>query len=202
MRISGSGNPIEDINKTIENKLPQKTISKVSAEGFSSYGNQIGLATAYVQEITHPGYKAKHMEVGVVVGASPANHVRRVEPQMGDIVILIGGKTGRDGIGGASGSSKAHDSKSLSESFSEVQKGNPIEERKIQRLFKNHEVTKLIKKSNDFGAGGVSVAVGELADSIEINLDKIPLKYQGLNGTDIAISESQERMAIVIDPSN
>ena len=199
MRISGSANPIESVNLTLKNKLPQQKISRVSAEGFSSYGNQIGIATAFVKEITHPGYKAKHMEAGFVIGASKAKYVKRLEPKKGDIVVLIGGKTGRDGIGGASGSSKAHDSNSLSNSFAEVQKGNPIEERKIQRLFRNHKVTSIIKKANDFGAGGVSVAIGELSDSIEINLDAIPLKYQGLNGTEIAISESQERMAIVID---
>lgn len=202
LRLSGAGNPIENIALTIPNKLPQQKISKMSAEGFSSYGNQIGLATAYVQELVHPGYKAKHMEVGVVVGASPANHVVRIEPKNNDIIILIGGKTGRDGIGGATGSSKEHTDKSLLNSSAEVQKGNPIEERKIQRLFRNPSVTKLIKKSNDFGAGGASVAISELSDSIEINLDAIPLKYKGLNGTDIAISESQERMAIVIDPKN
>ena len=160
MRISGSANPIEAINETLENKLPQQKISRVAAEGFSSYGNQIGLATAFVKELTHPGYKAKHLEAGVVVGASKASYVKRIEPTKGDIVVLIGGKTGRDGIGGASGSSKAHDSNSLSNSFAEVQKGNPIEERKIQRLFRNPKVTSVIKKANDFGAGGVSVAIG------------------------------------------
>ena len=198
MRITGAGDITEDISKTLIGKLPQKVISKVAALGYSSYGNQIGLATSFVNEIYHNGYIAKRMEIGAVVGAVKANIVRREQPIPGDIVILLGGKTGRDGIGGATGSSKIHDNKSIDSSSAEVQKGNATEERKIQRLFRKHEVIKLIKKSNDFGAGGVSVAIGELADGIEINLNNVPTKYEGINGTELAISESQERMSVVI----
>ncbi|HRN48155.1 MAG TPA: AIR synthase-related protein, partial [Niabella sp.] len=169
---------------------------------YSSYGNQIGLATTMVNEIYHEGYKAKRMEVGFVVGAAPIDWVKREQPKQGDIVVILGGATGRDGIGGATGSSKEQDETSIHTMSSEVQKGNAVEERKIQRLFRKPEVTKLIKKSNDFGAGGVSVAIGEIAPSIEINLDVLPLKYEGLNGTELAISESQERMAVVIDPAD
>ncbi|MCX8481085.1 MAG: phosphoribosylformylglycinamidine synthase, partial [Sediminibacterium sp.] len=199
MRISGSANPTENIADTITGKLPQFIISTEAANGFSSYGNQIGIATTFVKEIFHPGYKAKRMEVGVVVGASPYKNIKRQKPQAGDIVILLGGKTGKDGIGGAVGSSKSHHKDSTIQSFSEVQKGNAIEERKLQRFYKIPAVAKKIKKSNDFGAGGVAVAVGELADGIDIFLDRIPLKYAGLSPQEILLSESQERMAIVID---
>lgn len=199
MRVTGAGDITQPIEKTLSGKLPQRIISKTAAHGYSSYGNQIGLATTHVREIYHPGYVAKRMEVGAVVGAVKASLVRRETPQAGDVVILLGGKTGRDGIGGATGSSKEHHEKSLELCAAEVQKGNAPEERKIQRLFRNPEVTKLIKKSNDFGAGGVSVAIGELADGLLIDLDKIPTKYKGLNGTELAISESQERMSVVVD---
>ena len=199
MRVTGAADITKPVSETMEGKLPQRVISKTAAHGYSSYGNQIGLATTYVKEIYHPGYVAKRMEVGAVVGAAPASYVKRLEPQNGDVVILLGGRTGRDGIGGATGSSKEHSEKSLEICASEVQKGNAPEERKIQHLFRNKEVTSLIKRSNDFGAGGVSVAIGELADGLEINLDLVPTKYEGLNGTEIAISESQERMAVVID---
>ncbi len=202
MRISGSANPLENKNETINGKLTQAKISKISANGNSSYGNQIGLTTSYVKEIFHPGYKAKHMEIGAVVGATPANHVRREEPVLGDLIILVGGKTGKDGIGGASGSSKEHNENTLASKMAEVQKGNPVEERKLQRLFAKEEVACLIKKSNDFGAGGVSVAIGEIADSVEIDLNSIPLKYQGLSSYEIALSESQERMAVVVSPED
>lgn len=202
MRISGSGNIRERVNDTLEGKLPQATITKGASDGFSSYGNQIGMATTFVKEIYHEGYKAKHMEVGAVVGAVPKDYVRREEPIAGDLILLLGGRTGRDGIGGATGSSKSHKKTSIETAGSEVQKGNPPEERKIQRLFRNKHCTQLIKKCNDFGAGGVCVAIGELAQSIHIDLDKIPLKYEGLNGTEIAISESQERMAVVISPED
>ncbi len=200
MRVTGAADITENISKTITGKLPQSVISKEAAHGYSSYGNQIGLATTFVDEIYHDGYKAKRMEIGAVVGAVKASHVRRESPTPGDVILLLGGKTGRDGIGGATGSSKEHTSESLDISSAEVQKGNAPEERKIQRLFRNNKVTRLIKKSNDFGAGGVSVAIGELADGLEINLDKVPTKYLGINGTELAISESQERMAVVIDP--
>ncbi len=202
MRISGSASILEQINETMENKLPQRIISQKSCDGFSSYGNQIGLATTYVRELYHPGYKAKHLEAGAVVGAVNKKHVTRMYPKPGDIVVLIGGATGFDGIGGATGSSKSHHDDSLSESAIEVQKGNAPVERKIQRLFMNEKAIKLIKKSNDFGAGGVSVAIGELSDSIEIYLDKIPLKAQNLKASEIALSESQERMAVVIDAND
>lgn len=199
MRLSGAANILEPVSETLAGKLPQRTISKQAANGYSSYGNQIGLATTSVNEIYHEGYKAKRMEVGFVVGAVKKDWVKREQPQDGDLVILLGGATGRDGVGGATGSSKEQDETSIHTLSTEVQKGNAVEERKIQRLFRNPEVTLLIKKSNDFGAGGVSVAIGEIADSLEINLDMMPLKYGGLNGTELAISESQERMAVVIE---
>ncbi|MGF6907192.1 phosphoribosylformylglycinamidine synthase [Fusobacterium sp. PH5-44] len=202
IRITGSANPLEKLEDTLEGKLPQRKITTGAAHGYSSYGNQIGLATGHVTEIYHEGYKAKRMEVGAVVGAVPLQWVRREEPTKGDIVILIGGKTGRDGCGGATGSSKEHNIESLTLSGSEVQKGNAPEERKIQRLFRKEKVTKLIKKCNDFGAGGVAVAIGELASGLDINLDVIPTKYQGLSGTELAISESQERMAVVVSPED
>ncbi len=198
MRISGAGDINQDVFDTIEGKLPQRIISNSSADGYSSYGNQIGIPTTFVNEIHHDGYVAKRMEIGVVMGAAPASNVVREKPLPGDIVILLGGRTGRDGIGGATGSSKIHNIKSIETSSAEVQKGNAPEERKIQRLFRNPEATKLIKKSNDLGAGGISVAIGELADGLEINLNSIPRKYDGMNGTDLAISESQERMSVVI----
>lgn len=199
MRVTGGANPLISIEDTLEGKLPQSTISKVAAEGYSSYGNQIGLATTHIKELYHPGYMAKHMEVGAVVGAAKADSVVRKSPTPGDIVVMFGGRTGRDGIGGATGSSKEHNEESIETASAEVQKGNAPEERKIQRLFRRPEVTKLIKKSNDFGAGGVSVAIGELSDSLEINLDNVRTKYDGLNGTELAISESQERMSVVIE---
>ena len=202
MRISGAGDITTPIAETRAGKLPQQVISKTAAHGYSSYGNQIGLATTYVREYFHPGFVAKRMELGAVVGAAPKENVVREKPEAGDVVILLGGKTGRDGIGGATGSSKVQTVESVETAGAEVQKGNAIEERKIQRLFRNGEVTRLIKKSNDFGAGGVCVAIGELADGLEIDLDKVPLKYQGLNGTEIAISESQERMAVVVRPED
>ncbi|MFC5631466.1 MULTISPECIES: phosphoribosylformylglycinamidine synthase [Streptococcus] len=202
MRISGAGDITVPLSETREGKLPQQVISKTAAHGYSSYGNQIGLATTYVREYFHPGFVAKRMELGAVVGAAPKENVVREKPEAGDVVILLGGKTGRDGVGGAIGSSKVQTVESVETAGAEVQKGNAIEERKIQRLFRNGEVTRLIKKSNDFGAGGVCVAIGELADGLEIDLDKVPLKYAGLNGTEIAISESQERMAVVVRPSD
>lgn len=202
MRISGAGDITQPLSETREGKLPQQIISKTAAYGYSSYGNQIGLATTYVREYFHPGFVAKRMELGAVVGAVPKENVVREKPVAGDVVILLGGKTGRDGIGGATGSSKVQTVESVETAGAEVQKGNAIEERKIQRLFRNGDVTRLIKKSNDFGAGGVCVAIGELADGLEIDLDKVPLKYAGLNGTEIAISESQERMAVVVRPQD
>ena len=202
MRISGAGDITTPIAQTRAGKLPQQIISKTAAHGYSSYGNQIGLATTYVREYFHPGFVAKRMELGAVVGAAPKGNVVREKPQAGDVVILLGGKTGRDGVGGATGSSKVQTVESVETAGAEVQKGNAIEERKIQRLFRNGDVTRLIKKSNDFGAGGVCVAIGELADGLEIDLDKVPLKYAGLNGTEIAISESQERMSVVVRPSD
>ena len=198
MRISGAGNVLEGREKTLPNKLPQAEISKKAMQGYSSYGNQIGLATSFVRELYDDSYVAKHMEVGAVVGASPVENVRRELPAPGDIVVLIGGRTGRDGIQGASGSSVVHTSASLHTMASQVQKGNAPEERKIQRLFRRPEVSRLIKKCNDFGAGGVAVAIGEISPGMEIHLDKVLLKYQGLNATEIAISESQERMAVVV----
>ena len=202
MRISGAGDITAPISETRAGKLPQQVISKTAAHGYSSYGNQIGLATTYVREYFHPGFVAKRMELGAVVGATPKGNVVREKPEAGDVIILLGGKTGRDGVGGATGSSKVQTVESVETAGAEVQKGNAIEERKIQRLFRNGEVTRLIKKSNDFGAGGVCVAIGELADGLEIDLNKVPLKYQGLNGTEIAISESQERMAVVVRPED
>lgn len=202
MRISGAGDITAPISETRAGKLPQQVISKTAAHGYSSYGNQIGLATTYVREYFHPGFVAKRMELGAVVGAAPKENVVREKPEAGDAIILLGGKTGRDGVGGATGSSKVQTVESVETAGAEVQKGNAIEERKIQRLFRNGDVTRLIKKSNDFGAGGVCVAIGELADGLEIDLDKVPLKYQGLNGTEIAISESQERMAVVVRPED
>ncbi len=199
MRITGSADPRTPIEETISGKLPQFKITREAAKGFSSYGNQIGLATGLVEEIYDEGFVAKRMEVGAVVGAVPKSHVRREKPLAGDAIIMVGGKTGRDGCGGATGSSKEHDEKSILTCGAEVQKGNAPVERKLQRLFRNKDFSLLIKKCNDFGAGGVSVAIGELADSIDINLDKVPVKYNGLDGTELAISESQERMAIVVD---
>ena len=202
MRLAGGADITEKIEDTMEGKLPQVTISKVAAQGNSSYGNQIGLATAFVREIYHPGYKAKHMEVGAVVAAAPAKNVKRLKPIPGDVIILLGGATGRDGVGGATGSSKSHDIESIQTASAEVQKGNAPIERKMQRLFRNPDITTLIKKCNDFGAGGVAVAIGELAEGLNIDLNKVPLKYAGLTGTEIAISESQERMAVVVDPKD
>ncbi|HFH9684864.1 phosphoribosylformylglycinamidine synthase [Streptococcus pyogenes] len=202
MRISGAGDITTPIAETRAGKLSQQVISKTAAHGYSSYGNQIGLATTYVREYFHPGFVAKRMELGAVVGAAPKENVVREKPEAGDVVVLLGGKTGRDGVGGATGSSKVQTVESVETAGAEVQKGNAIEERKIQRLFRDGNVTRLIKKSNDFGAGGVCVAIGELADGLEIDLDKVSLKYQGLNGTEIAISESQERMSVVVRPSD
>ena len=199
MRVTGAGNIYQPVGETLEGKLPQRIISTKAAAGYSSYGNQIGLATTHVREIYHPDYVAKRLEVGAVVGAVKADNVRRESPVPGDIVLLLGGRTGRDGIGGATGSSKEHNAQSLEECGSEVQKGNAPEERKLQRLFCRPEVARLIKKSNDFGAGGVSVAIGELTDGLDIYLDRVPTKYSGLNATELAISESQERMAVVIE---
>ena len=202
MRITGSGDPHTSLEDTLEGKLPQKKITQEAARGYSSYGNQIGLATGEVKEYYHPGYVAKRMEIGAVIGAAPRNQVRRETPVAGDVVVLLGGKTGRDGCGGATGSSKEHTVDSLSTCGAEVQKGNALTERKIQRLFRRGEVTTLIKRCNDFGAGGVSVAIGELTDGVTINLDLVPKKYAGLDGTELAISESQERMACVIAASD
>ena len=202
MRVTGGADPRVDVKDTIAGKLPQRTISTVAAKGYSSYGNQIGLATGQVTEIYDKGFIAKHMEIGAVIAASPAENVVRERPQEGDIIVLLGGRTGRDGIGGATGSSKAHDIESIDTCGAEVQKGNPPTERKIQRLFRNAEAAKMIIRCNDFGAGGVCVAIGELSDSLEIDLDKVRKKYEGLDGTEIAISESQERMAVVLKPQN
>ncbi len=196
--MTGAGDPRVPENQTISGKLSQRKICQTASAGYSSYGNQIGLATGLVHEYYHPGYVAKRMEIGAVVGAAPAANVVRKCPEPGDVVILLGGRTGRDGCGGATGSSKSHTESSLSSCGSEVQKGNPPEERKIQRLFRNPEATRLIKRCNDFGAGGVSVAIGELADGLSIDLDRVPKKYEGLDGTELAISESQERMAVVV----
>ncbi len=198
MRVTGAANPLVPVEDTIKGKLPQRKITVGAANGYSSYGNQIGLATGHVSEVYHPGYVAKRLEIGAVLGAAPAENIRREAPVAGDVVILLGGKTGRDGCGGATGSSKSHTLESLEHCGAEVQKGNPPEERKLQRLFRNPDVTKMIKRCNDFGAGGVSVAIGELTDGLVINLDAVPKKYEGLDGTEIAISESQERMAVVI----
>ena len=202
MRVTGCGDPRAPFEDTLPGKLPQRKLAVTAAAGYSSYGNQIGLATGHVAELYHPGYIAKHLECGAVVAAAPAKNVRRERPEPGDVVILLGGRTGRDGIGGATGSSKSHNLKSLTTMASEVQKGNAPEERKLQRLFRNPTVTKMIKRCNDFGAGGVSVAIGELADGLEINLDAVRKKYDGLDGTELAISESQERMAVVIAPED
>ena len=201
MRITGSGDVFTPFDQTPEGKLPQKKIAVTSAQGYSSYGNQIGLATGLVDELYHPGYVAKHMELGAVIAAVPRKNVVRLEPQPGDAVILVGGRTGRDGIGGATGSSKSHKSTSKDTSGAEVQKGNAPEERKLQRLFRKPEAQRLIRRCNDFGAGGVAVAIGELAPGLDIDLDKVPRKYQGLDGTELAISESQERMAVVVADS-
>ncbi|MBE6883170.1 MAG: phosphoribosylformylglycinamidine synthase [Ruminococcaceae bacterium] len=198
MRVTGAADPLLPVSETMPGKLPQKKICTTAAAGYSSYGNQIGLATGHVSEIYHPGYAAKRLEIGAVVGAAPAENVKREVPAEGDIIILLGGRTGRDGCGGATGSSKSHTLESLSNCGAEVQKGNAPEERKLQRLFRNPEVTAMIKRCNDFGAGGVSVAIGELADGLEINLDAVTKKYDGLDGTELAISESQERMAVVV----
>lgn len=199
MRVTGAGDIYKPVSETLPGKLPQKVITRKAAQGYSSYGNQIGLATTHVREIYHEGYTAKRMEVGAVVGAVKAGDVRRESPKAGDVVLMIGGRTGRDGIGGATGSSKEHTEESLETCGSEVQKGNALEERKLERLFRRPEVTRLIKKSNDFGAGGVSVAIGELADGLDIYLDRVPVKYSGMNSTELAISESQERMAVVVE---
>ena len=198
MRVTGAGDPRKSLKETLPGKLMQRKITKQASSGYSSYGNQIGLATGQVQEIYHDGYVAKRMEIGAVIGAAPKANVVREVPSKGDVIVLLGGRTGRDGIGGATGSSKAHTEKSVVTCGSEVQKGNPPIERKLQRLFRDNNVTTLIKRCNDFGAGGVSVAIGELADGLKINLDKVPKKYEGLDGTELAISESQERMAVVV----
>ena len=202
MRVTGAADPTKSMSETLPGKLPQKKIVREAAHGYSSYGNQIGLATGLVKEIYHPDYVAKRMEIGAVIGAAPRRAVQRLNSDPGDIIILLGGRTGRDGCGGATGSSKIHTEKSIDTCGAEVQKGNAPTERKIQRLFRREEVSKLIKKCNDFGAGGVSVAIGELADGLHIYLDKVPKKYAGLDGTEIAISESQERMAVVVDPKD
>ncbi len=202
MRVTGAADPTVPVSETIPGKLPQRKIVQTAAAGYSSYGNQIGLATGIVDELYHPGYAAKRMEIGAVIAAAPAANVRREVPQDGDVVILLGGRTGRDGIGGATGSSKAHDSHSVESCGAEVQKGNAPEERKLQRLFRNAEACRMIKRCDDFGAGGVSVAIGELADGLDIDLNKVPKKYEGLDGTELAISESQERMAVVIEKEN
>ncbi|WP_321016736.1 phosphoribosylformylglycinamidine synthase, partial [Hungatella effluvii] len=202
MRVTGAADPTKPLNETLKGKLPQRKIVTGAASGYSSYGNQIGLATGYVKEIYHPNYVAKRMEIGAVMGAAPRKNVIRETSDPGDIIILLGGRTGRDGCGGATGSSKVHTEASIETCGAEVQKGNAPTERKIQRLFRRAEVSSIIKKCNDFGAGGVSVAIGELADGLQIDLDKVPKKYAGLDGTEIAISESQERMAVVIDPKD
>ncbi len=202
MRVTGAADPLKPVSETIEGKLPQRKIVTTAAAGYSSYGNQIGLATGIVDEIYHDGYAAKRMEIGAVIAAAPEKNVRREVPSPGDVVVYLGGSTGRDGIGGATGSSKAHDTHSVETCGAEVQKGNAPEERKLQRLFRNPDATILIKRCHDFGAGGVSVAIGELADGLEIDLNAVPKKYEGLDGTEIAISESQERMAVVIEPEN
>lgn len=198
MRVTGAADPTVPLSQTLPGKLPQMKLTREAAQGFSSYGNQIGLTTGQVSEVYHPGYVAKRMELGAVIAAAPCDQVMREEPETGDVVILLGGGTGRDGIGGATGSSKVHDVKSVATAAAEVQKGNAVEERKIQRLFRNKDVCRMIRRSNDFGAGGVSVAVGELAPGLDINLDAVPKKYEGLDGTELAISESQERMAVVV----
>ena len=202
MRVTGAADPTRPLDETLPGKLPQRKIVTTAAHGYSSYGNQIGLATGLVNEIYHPGYVAKRMEIGAVIAAAPRRAVKRLTSDPGDVIILLGGRTGRDGIGGATGASKSHTTKSLTTCGAEVQKGNAPTERKIQRLFRREEVSSIIKKCNDFGAGGVSVAIGELADGLQINLDRVPKKYAGLDGTELAISESQERMAVVVDPKD
>ncbi len=202
MRVTGAADPTKPLNETLAGKLPQRKIVTTAAHGYSSYGNQIGLATGLVNEIYHPNYVAKRMEIGAVIAAAPRRAVQRLTSDPGDVIILLGGRTGRDGIGGATGASKSHTTKSLTTCGAEVQKGNAPTERKIQRLFRREEVSHIIKKCNDFGAGGVSVAIGELADGLQINLDRVPKKYAGLDGTELAISESQERMAVVVDPKD
>ncbi|MBP3391097.1 MAG: phosphoribosylformylglycinamidine synthase, partial [Clostridia bacterium] len=202
MRVTGATDPTKPVSETMAGKLPQRKIVTTAAAGYSSYGNQIGLATGQVDEIYHDGYVAKRMEIGAVIAAAPQENVRRERPEDGDIVILLGGRTGRDGCGGATGSSKSHTLESLESCGAEVQKGNAPEERKLQRLFRNKEASLLIKRCNDFGAGGVSVAVGELADGLVIDLNAVPKKYDGLDGTELAISESQERMAVVVEPKD
>ncbi len=202
MRVTGAADPTRPVAETLSGKLPQKRIVTDAARGYSSYGNQIGLATGYVKEIYHPGYVAKRMEIGAVMAAAPRRNVIRETSDPGDVILLMGGRTGRDGIGGATGSSKVHTEESIEVCGAEVQKGNAPTERKLQRLFSREEASRLIKKCNDFGAGGVSVAIGELAAGLIIDLDKVPKKYAGLDGTEIAISESQERMALVVDPKD
>ena len=202
MRVTGAGDPLKPVSETMPGKLPQRKLVTTAAQGYSSYGNQIGLATGKVDELYHPGYVAKRMEIGAVVGATPASHVRREEPAPGDMIILLGGRTGRDGIGGATGSSKAHKLSSLETCGAEVQKGNAPIERKLQRLFRREDACRMIKRCNDFGAGGVSVAIGELADGLHIDLNKVTKKYEGLDGTELAISESQERMAVAVAPED
>ncbi|HIV43874.1 MAG TPA: phosphoribosylformylglycinamidine synthase, partial [Candidatus Faecalibacterium avium] len=202
MRVTGAGDPLVPVSQTLPGKLPQRKLVTTAAAGYSSYGNQIGLATGQVDEIYHPGYVAKRMEIGAVVGATPASHVRRECPAPGDVIVLLGGRTGRDGIGGATGSSKAHNHESLESCGAEVQKGNAPIERKLQRLFRREDACRMIKRCNDFGAGGVSVAIGELADGLYIDLNKVTKKYEGLDGTELAISESQERMAVALAPQD
>ena len=202
MRVTGAADPLKPVSETIPGKLPQRKLVTTAAAGYSSYGNQIGLATGIVDELYHPGYAAKRMEIGAVIAAAPAENVRRERPAPGDVVILLGGRTGRDGIGGATGSSKAHNAQSVETCGAEVQKGNAPEERKLQRLFRNPAASRMIKRCNDFGAGGVSVAIGELAEGLHINLNAVPRKYEGLDGTELAISESQERMAVVVEPGD
>ena len=203
MRVTGSGDPRRSMEEhACRESCPQRKIATLAAQGYSSYGNQIGLATGIVSEVYDEGFVAKRMEIGAVVGAAPAANVRREAPAAGDIVLLVGGRTGRDGCGGATGSSKEHTEHSIITCSAEVQKGNAPTERKIQRLFRDGDVARMIKRCNDFGAGGVSVAIGELAPGLEINLDAVPKKYEGLDGTELAISESQERMAVVIDPAD
>ena len=202
MRVTGAGDPLKPVAETMPGKLPQRKLVTTAAAGYSSYGNQIGLATGQVAELYHPGYVAKRMEIGAVMGAAPRKYVIRENSDPGDIIILLGGRTGRDGIGGATGSSKVHTTASIEVCGAEVQKGNAPTERKIQRMFRRPEVSSMIKKCNDFGAGGVSVAIGELAAGLQIDLDRVPKKYAGLDGTEIAISESQERMAVVVDPKD
>ena len=202
MRVTGAADPTAPVSETLEGKLPQRKLVTTAAAGYSSYGNQIGLATGQVSELYHPGYVAKRMEIGAVVGATPASHVRRECPAPGDVIVLLGGRTGRDGIGGATGSSKAHNVESIEKDGAEVQKGNAPVERKLQRLFRREDACRLIKRCNDFGAGGVSVAIGELADGLHVDLDAVPKKYEGLDGTELAISESQERMAVALAPED